>query len=102
MEDFREVLTMAAVICTCNSLSAMLLDVCAVGTPPSTIVAYQLAEAIAEVLPARCRIAILATEISRSRRFLETVAVNRRRCLSYFTDHAQAVAWMQGVLVPSA
>ncbi len=102
LEAFREVLKVAAAICTCSSLSALLMDVRAVGSPPSIMVAYDLAEAISEVLPARCRIAILATEISPSRRFLETVAVNRRSYLSYFTDHAQAVVWMLGTLVQSA
>jgi hypothetical protein len=94
LEEFRQMLLQIAQTGTRSSLRWVLFDVRSMPGYYGTMKAQDYGESIAELLPPRFRVAMLVNDINPHRKHLETVAINRRLYLKYFTEHDQALTWL--------
>jgi hypothetical protein len=96
LTEFRQTLMQIEQTGTQSNLRWVLFDVRSMPGSYGTMNAQDYGESIAELLPTRFRVAMLVDEMNPNRRHLETVAVNRRVSLKYFTEHDQALTWLVG------
>jgi hypothetical protein len=94
LEEFRQMLMQIAQTGTRSNLRWVLFDVRSMPDNYGTMKAQAYGESIAELLPPRFRVAMLVNDINPHRKHLETVAINRRLYLKYFTEHDQALTWL--------
>jgi hypothetical protein len=96
LEEFRQMVTQIAQTGTRSNLPWVLFDVRSMPGQYGTMSAQDYGESIAELLPGRFRVAMLVNAMNPDRKHLETVAINRRLYLKYFTEHDQALTWLFG------
>jgi hypothetical protein len=94
LEEFRQMVTQIAETGTRSNLSRVIFDARSMPGQYGTMNAHNYGESIAELLPGTFRVAILVNEMNPHRKHLETVAINRRLYLKYFTEHDQALTWL--------
>jgi hypothetical protein len=94
LEEFRQMLLQIAQTSTRSNLRWVLFDVRSMPDTYGTMQAQDYGESLAKLLPARFCVAMLVNEMNPHRKHLETVAINRRLHLKYFTEHDQALIWL--------
>jgi hypothetical protein len=94
LQEFRQMVMQIAQTGTRSNLRWVLFDVRSMPDSYGTMQAQFYGESIAELLPGRFCVAILVKNLNPHRKHLETVALNRRLLLKYFTEHDQALTWL--------
>ena len=94
LAEFRQMVTQIAQLGMRSNLPWVLFVVRSMPGHYGTMNAQDYGESIAKLLPGRFRVAILVNDMNPHRKHLETVAINRRRHLKYFTEHDQALTWL--------
>jgi hypothetical protein len=94
LQEFRQMVLQIAQTGTRSNLRWVLFDVRSMPSDYGTMQAQDYGESIAALLPGRFCVAMLVNAMNPHRKHLETVAINRRLHLKYFTEHDQALTWL--------